>query len=105
MGRDGRRVRTSRRVGGLEQRVLPLGQNAINNHFGDVWICREGGYYNGCRRRAARSAEGVAKSSDGIRLRVMRARDRRDCDERLRGCDRGGRTVKARSDGDTIPVH
>lgn len=34
--RDAQRVRTSCRVGGLEQRVLPLGQNAINNHGGGL---------------------------------------------------------------------
>ena len=34
--RDARRVRTGRRVGGLKERVLPFGEDAINNHFGEV---------------------------------------------------------------------
>lgn len=74
-GGDGRRVRTSGGVGRLEQRVLPLGQDAINNHFGDGSACGARGYDNGSKRRAARNAEEVAKGNRGReRMDVLCAR-------------------------------
>jgi hypothetical protein len=71
---DAQRVRTSRGVGGLKQRVLPLGQTAFGDHFRDLGVLVLYGWMIGDARGATclREASDVKTTYDA-RKRWRRA--------------------------------